>query len=139
MQKKESTTELYQEKVNCVIDYVCAHIGEDISLAMLAEVSGFSMYHIHRILRAFLGETVGAFIVRSRAEKAANLLRGTEMPISEIVWRELLACALKYRFISFGVSLLGLFSITAIICIAHFNSDTYGGTIQQSIFISLSL
>ena len=62
-----------------------------------------------------------------RAEKAANLLRSTAMSIAEIVWRELLACALKYRFITFGVSLLGLFSITAIIGIAHFNSDTYGG------------
>ena len=86
MQKKESTTELYQEKVNRIIDYVYAHIGEDISLARLADVSGFSAYHIHRILRAFLGETVGSFIVRSRAEKAANLLRGTEMPIAEIAW-----------------------------------------------------
>ena len=62
-----------------------------------------------------------------RAEKAANLLRSTAMSIAEIVWRELLACALKYRFITFGVSLLGLLSITAIIGIAHFNSDTYGG------------
>jgi hypothetical protein len=50
----------------------------------------------------------------------------------------LLACALKYRFITFGVSLLGLFSITAIIGIAHFNSDTYGGD-NSSIFISLSI
>jgi len=73
-----------------------------------------------------------------RAEKAANLLRSTAMSIAEIVWRELLACALKYRFITFGVSLLGLFSITAIIGIAHFNSDTYGGD-NSSIFISLSI
>jgi hypothetical protein len=43
MQNKKSTTELYQEKVNCVIDYVYAHIGEDIRLARLAQVSGFSM------------------------------------------------------------------------------------------------
>ena len=49
MQKKESTTELYQERVNRVIDYVYTHIGEDISLNKLADVSGFSMYHIHRL------------------------------------------------------------------------------------------
>ena len=41
MQKKESTTELYQERVNRVIDYVYTHIGEDISLNKLADVSGF--------------------------------------------------------------------------------------------------
>ena len=62
-----------------------------------------------------------------RAEKAANLLRSMAMSIAEIVWRELRESALKYRFITFGVSLLGLFSITAIIGIAHFNSDTYRG------------
>lgn len=86
MQKKESTTQLYQERVNLVIDYVHAHIGENISLATLADVSGFSMYHIHRILKAFLGESIGNFIIRSRMEKAAWMLRGTEMSIAEIAW-----------------------------------------------------
>lgn len=86
MQKKESTTQLYQERVNLVIDYVYAHIGENISLATLADVSGFSMYHIHRILKAFLGESIGSFIIRSRMEKAAWMLRGTEMSIAEIAW-----------------------------------------------------
>ena len=86
MQKKESTTELYQERVNRVIDYVYTHIGEDISLNKLADVSGFSMYHIHRILKAFLGESIGAFIIRSRLEKAAWMLRGTELSIAEIAW-----------------------------------------------------
>ena len=62
-----------------------------------------------------------------RAEKVANLLRSTAMSIAEIVWRELRARALKYRFITIGVSLLGLFSIMTIIGIAHFNSDTYRG------------
>ena len=58
MQKKESTTELYQERVN----------------------------RIHRILKAFLGESIGAFIIRSRMEKAAWMLRGTELSIAEVAW-----------------------------------------------------
>ena len=41
----------------------------------------------HRIMKAFLGEPVGTFIVRTRTEAAARLLRYSDMPIADIAYR----------------------------------------------------
>jgi AraC family transcriptional regulator len=54
---------------------------------MLAGISNFSLYHFHRIMRAVLGEPIGAFITRMRVETAARLLRYSDMPIQDIAYR----------------------------------------------------
>lgn len=53
MQQRPSTKEEYLRRVNLVIEYINDHLGEDINLNKLAEMSGFSSYHFHRIMRAF--------------------------------------------------------------------------------------
>lgn len=87
MQKKESTLEEYHKRVNEVAEYIHNHLGEDIDLTLLAEISHFSPFHFHRIMRAFLGEPIWAFIVRTRVETAARLLRHTEMPVESIAYK----------------------------------------------------
>ena len=87
MQQRPSTTEEYQKRINIVVEYINNHLSEDIDISILAEMSNFSPYHFHRIMRAFLKEPIGAFIVRMRAETAARLLRNTDIPIREIAYR----------------------------------------------------
>lgn len=87
MQQRTSTTEEYQKRVNQVIEYINNHLGEDIDLNRLAELSNLSPYHFHRVMSAFLGEPLGAFIVRTRIETAARLLRYTELSITDIAYR----------------------------------------------------
>ena len=87
MEQKASTIEEYHRRVNRVVEYINAHLGEEIDLEMLAGLSHFSPYHFHRIMRAFLGEPLGMFIVRTRVETAARLLRYGTMPVSEIAYR----------------------------------------------------
>ena len=67
---------IYIERVNAVIDYIEAHITEELTLEKLAEVAHFSPYHFHRVFGAFTGETVGGFVARVRVERAATLLIG---------------------------------------------------------------
>jgi AraC family transcriptional regulator len=65
---------VYAERVNAVIDYIEAHLAEDLSLTTLAEVAHFSPYHFHRVFSTMVGETIGRFISRLRVERAATLL-----------------------------------------------------------------
>ena len=65
---------IYVERVNAVIDYIEAHLADDLSLATLAEVAHFSPYHFHRVFSTMVGETLSRFISRLRVERAATLL-----------------------------------------------------------------
>ena len=87
MEQRTSTTEEYHRCVNIVIEYINNHLGEEIDLEKLAEISHFSPYHFHRIMKAFLHEPLGAFIVRTRIETAARLLRYSTMSVSDIAYQ----------------------------------------------------
>ena len=87
MEGKKTTQEEYQKCVNAVVDYINLHLGEEIDLRSLARISHFSPFYFHRIMKAFLGEPVGTFIVRTRTEAAARLLRYSSAPIADIAYR----------------------------------------------------
>lgn len=87
MQQQTSTKDDYQKRINIVIEYIDNHLNGEISLETLANVSNFSPYHFHRILKAFLGEPIGDYISRTRVETAARLLRYSDMPIKNIAYR----------------------------------------------------
>lgn len=87
MQQRISTREDYSRRINIVVEYINNHLAGEMDLETLAGVSNFSPYHFHRIVKAFLGEPIGAFITRMRVETAARLLRYTEMPVQDIAYR----------------------------------------------------
>jgi DNA gyrase inhibitor len=87
MEHKKTTQEEYQKCVNNVIEYINTHLGEEIDLKSLAKISHFSPFYFHRIMKAFLGEPIGTFIVRTRTEMAARLLRYSDLPVTEIAYR----------------------------------------------------
>lgn len=75
----------YVARINRVIDYIEAHLAEELRLDTLARVACFSPYHFHRIFRAMVGETLNQFIQRRRVEKAALVLRADpKRPITEV-------------------------------------------------------
>ena len=86
MEIKTSTREEYLKRVNVVVDYINNHLEEELDLQKLAEMSNLSTYHFHRIMKAFLGETLGAYIIRVRLETAVRLLRYTDLPVEQIAY-----------------------------------------------------
>lgn len=86
MQQRLSTKEEYSKRINIVVEYINNHLTEEIRLETLADISNFSLYHFHRIMRAALGEPVGAFITRMRVETAARLLRYSDMQVQDIAY-----------------------------------------------------
>ena len=99
MEQKLTTKEEYLKRINVIVEYINNHLDENIDLGMLAEMSGFSPWHFHRIVRAFLGEPVGAFITRVRVETAARLLRYSDLPVQDIIGSGM-TCLLLCRKVS---------------------------------------
>ena len=87
MEQRLSTKEEYLKRVNIVIEYINEHLNEDIDLEKLADISNFSKWHFQRMMKAYLGEPIGIYIIRVRVETAAKLLRYSEMSISEIAYQ----------------------------------------------------
>ena len=87
MNVKADTWRYYQERINNVIHYINTHLDEDLDITKLAEIGNYSPYHFHRIMRAYLDESLGAFIVRLRMETAVTLLIHSKEAVNEIAFR----------------------------------------------------
>ena len=86
MKKKLTTEEDYRLRVDRVCMYIREHLDKEIDMRRLAVLSAFSPFHFHRIMRAYLKEPIGAFIIRTRVETAAKLLRYTDLPVADIAF-----------------------------------------------------
>lgn len=64
--------------------FIQTHLEEDLSLEALAQRSGFSAYHFHRIFREVIGEPLKAYIRRLRLEKGAYRLKISQDTILQI-------------------------------------------------------
>lgn len=76
--------EIYQSRIDKVIDHINNNLDRSISVDELAAVAFFSSFHFHRIFVAITGETVSSFVNRLRNEKAARLLRFSKKTISAV-------------------------------------------------------
>ena len=74
----------YSPPVRRAISYLELHISQNITLPALAKASKVSRSYLSRLFTAETGETVSHFISRTRCEKAAALLRTTDLPIQDI-------------------------------------------------------
>jgi AraC family transcriptional regulator len=87
MSVKESK-QIYQRRINRVIDYINDHLAEPLPLEELARLAHFSPFHFHRIFRAMVGEPLHAFIRRLRLERAVFQMRhGQKATLTQIALR----------------------------------------------------
>ena len=76
----------YQKSIDKVLTHLDANLSEKHELDKLAEMANLSKFHFHRIMKAFLNETLGGYINRIRFETAVKLLRYSSEPINEIAY-----------------------------------------------------
>jgi AraC family transcriptional regulator len=70
----DTNQEAYERRIQRVIDYVCSHLEEDLSVDRLSEVAGFSKFHFHRQFTAHAGRSVAQFVRLTRLKRAAYQL-----------------------------------------------------------------
>jgi AraC family transcriptional regulator len=71
-------------QLRLVTETIHQKIGEPISVTALSSVAGLSRSHFSHAFRASLGRTPHAHIVRTRIERAMELMTKTCLPLSEI-------------------------------------------------------
>jgi len=67
-----------------VIDYIEAHLADDISLRDLAAQAGLSTHHFGEAFKASTGTSPHRYLVERRIRRAKELLLGAEQSIAEI-------------------------------------------------------
>lgn len=75
MNVKKSTQDYYYERINNILHHISNHLDERFDLEGLAQLGNYSTFHFHRIMRAYLGEPLMAYIIRLRLETSVTLLR----------------------------------------------------------------
>jgi AraC family transcriptional regulator len=65
-------------------DYIEAHLAQNISLGMLAQLACMSEYHLARMFRISFGMPPSAWIAARRVEHARVLLKTTDQPLQQI-------------------------------------------------------
>jgi AraC family transcriptional regulator len=75
---------LSPERLKRVRDYVEAHLDDDLSLTVLADVACLSPYHFSRSFKQATGVGPQHYVIQSRLERAKRLLRQTHQPLALI-------------------------------------------------------
>lgn len=65
-------------------EYLLAHYAQPLSVAEVAAAVGTSPSHLHRCFRAHTGASLITFVHRLRLERAATLLRETDLSVLEV-------------------------------------------------------
>jgi AraC family transcriptional regulator len=75
---------LSPERLQRVRDYVEAHLDEDLSLTMLADITCLSPYHFSRSFKQSTGVGPQRYVIQRRLERAKTLMRRTREPLALI-------------------------------------------------------
>lgn len=65
-------------------DHADRHFAEPLDLEQLAAVASLSKWHFHRLFVATYGVTPAAYLSRRRVERAQDLLRATNLTVTEV-------------------------------------------------------
>jgi AraC family transcriptional regulator len=71
---KDETRKVYAARINRVIDYISAHLEEELSVEKLSQVAGFSKFHFHRQFSEYTGVTVARLVRLMRLKRASYQL-----------------------------------------------------------------
>jgi AraC family transcriptional regulator len=67
-----------------VIDYIAAHLDQDIGLPDLAAIAGLSPHHFSDAFKVSTGMPPHHYLIDQRIRRAKELLLGTDRPVTEI-------------------------------------------------------
>ncbi len=82
--RRRRAERLAAKELSITLDYISSNYGTPLSLQELAGLSGYSKYHFLRAFSNTVGKTPYQFVLRERVKRAADLLRNTNVSISDI-------------------------------------------------------
>ena len=73
-----------KDTLNQAIDYMNAHLGENLSLAAMATELHISQYHFCRLFKQSTGMSPHRYLIQQRCDRAKQLLRRPELRVTDI-------------------------------------------------------
>lgn len=74
----------HQQIASKVRSFIQGHLAEGVSLQTVADHVGLHPVYLSKVYKTATNETIGDYIYRIRMERAAHLLRNTEMKIADV-------------------------------------------------------
>jgi AraC family transcriptional regulator len=84
--EKRYVNGLTNRRLRLVLDLIESDLSEDLTLKSLATAAGLSEYHFLRMFKQSTGYTPHQYVIVQRIERAKELLKKTEMTITEIAF-----------------------------------------------------
>jgi AraC family transcriptional regulator len=75
---------LSKQKLKQAVEYIQAHLGEDLSLSAIANELGMSQYYFCRLFKKSTGVSPHQYLIQQRVEKAKHLLKQSERTITSV-------------------------------------------------------
>jgi AraC family transcriptional regulator len=75
---------LSKQKLREALEYINEHLGENLSLAAIADELGMSQYYFVRLFKQSTGVTPHQYLIQQRVERAKQLLKQPELTITEV-------------------------------------------------------
>lgn len=82
--RQPSSAPLHRAEVSRVADYILAHFRDPLTTDDFARVARLSRYHLIHLFSQQMGVPPYRYLQQCRVNRAQNLLRTTDMPVSEI-------------------------------------------------------
>jgi len=76
----------YMESIQRAIDYIEAHLDEELDLSSIAEEAYISIAQLYRVFYSLTGHSVKDYIRKRRISVAANHLRNSKRTVEELAW-----------------------------------------------------
>lgn len=80
----QGMNELSPEQLKQALGYIQEHLSEDISLEAIANDLEMSRYHFSRLFKQSMGVSPYHYVLQQRVERAKQLLKQKELPITDI-------------------------------------------------------
>ncbi|MDR0748749.1 MAG: AraC family transcriptional regulator [Tannerellaceae bacterium] len=81
---RSSTENIYQQKVNQVIDYISSRLHEPLQLNVMASSINVSQRQLLRIMHSALNESLYSYVARQRVERAVLYMQTEEMNLTKL-------------------------------------------------------
>ena len=85
-EKNASGIKTRNNAVQDILSYISQHYGETVTLEQISKELSFSTSECCRMFKKVTGETIFSYLLTYRIVKATELLRSTELSISEIAY-----------------------------------------------------
>jgi len=75
---------IHFSRLQSVLAYIRDHLGENLSVAVLADKAAVSVAHFRRLFQEAMGTPPHRYVLATRLEQARSLLAVTQLPIAQI-------------------------------------------------------